>query len=109
MVGLAGPQSPTTRAGRASRPRHPPLVIVLTGSYHRRVEDLGRRAEEASALHPTVTVDDVARIALDLPEVTEGLRHGMAGSDPDASVRAARQAYGGPIEVARPGLVIFLA
>jgi ribonuclease BN (tRNA processing enzyme) len=37
------------------------------------------------------------------------LTHLMAGSDPDASVRAARQAYRGPIEVASPGLVIDLA
>jgi ribonuclease BN (tRNA processing enzyme) len=37
------------------------------------------------------------------------LTHLMDGSDPDASVRAAREAYRGPIEVARPGLVIELA
>lgn len=27
-------------------------------------------------MSPAITVDDVARIALDLPQVTEGLRHG---------------------------------
>jgi ribonuclease BN (tRNA processing enzyme) len=37
------------------------------------------------------------------------LTHLMDGSDPDASVRAASRAYRGPIEVARPGLVIDLA
>lgn len=37
------------------------------------------------------------------------LTHLMPGSDPEAAVRAAREAYPGPIDVARPGLAIDLA
>jgi ribonuclease BN (tRNA processing enzyme) len=36
------------------------------------------------------------------------LTHLMDGSDPEAAVRAARESYAGPLEVARPGLVIDL-
>jgi ribonuclease BN (tRNA processing enzyme) len=37
------------------------------------------------------------------------LTHLMDGSDPEAALRAARETYPGPIEVARPGLVVDLA
>jgi ribonuclease BN (tRNA processing enzyme) len=37
------------------------------------------------------------------------LTHLMPGSDPEAALRAAREAYRGPIDVARPGQVIDLA
>lgn len=36
------------------------------------------------------------------------LTHLLPGSDPEAAIRAAREAYGGPIDVATPGLVIDL-
>jgi ribonuclease BN (tRNA processing enzyme) len=36
------------------------------------------------------------------------LTHLLPGSDPEPFVRAAREAYGGPIDVARPGLVVEL-
>src|SRR5262249_3499380 len=37
------------------------------------------------------------------------LTHLWPGSDPDAAVRAAREAYQGPIDVVRPGEVVDLA
>jgi len=37
------------------------------------------------------------------------LTHLMPGTDPDAAVRAAREAYRGPIDIARPGTVVDLA
>jgi ribonuclease BN (tRNA processing enzyme) len=97
-------------------------VVAYTGdtgpSSH--ILDLARDADLfiAEATYPEHVPDDAARFLSSARQAgadatRAGVRrllltHLWPGSDPDAAVRAAREAYGGPIEVASPGQVIDL-
>jgi ribonuclease BN (tRNA processing enzyme) len=98
-------------------------VVAYTGdtgpSPH--IPDLARDADLfiAEATYPERVPADSARFLSSARQAgadaaRAGARHLLLthlwpGSDPDAAVRAAREAYAGPIDVARPGLAIDLS
>lgn len=98
-------------------------VVAYTGdtgpSAH--IPDLARDADLfiAEATYPEQVPADAARFLSSAGQAGADaaragarrllLTHLWPGSDPDAAVRAAREAYRGPIDVARPGQVFDLA